>query len=242
MSWNGIFYNGVWSCGFDFLPNGAVAVGGVFGSQNGSNVGSSYARFTGKGVQISGNQTYLGRTLGVNLASMYAGFAFEAVALPSGAVENILATFYDATAGGAQFSLAYNSSGQLGIYVGGGLPGYGLTGLMSGTSLSAAGVIIAGSYLYIEVFCTISASVGVITVNVNGVTVLNFSGINTKTTANAYVNAVYIGASTTSGTTCNHYFDDMYMLDTTGTAPLNTFLGLAASRPMARMPTAPPAA
>jgi hypothetical protein len=224
--WNGIFYNGVFCCGFDFLPTGTPTVGGVFSAVNGSpTIGSSYAHVSGYGIQFNGNQVSVGKALGVNLASMYVGIAYECVALPTGATQNMLFTFYDSTAGAPQLTVAVNSSGQLGFYLGtNGLPSYGSLGSLVG-SLSPSGTIVGGSYNYLEFFVTINASTGAVTCNVNGTTVITATGVNTKSTANAYTNYIYFGSSTTSGGSCNQYFDDLYMLDTTGASPYNTFLG-----------------
>jgi hypothetical protein len=226
--WNGIFYNGIWCCGVDFLPTGALGANSVFNSTSGATIGPTYARFTGKGAQLNSNTYnggYLGKALGVNLASMYLGFSFESTGLPSSGLF-IIATFYDATAGGAQVSLCYNSSGELGFYTGNGLLSYdpSMT-LLTGSTLSAVNTIIPNSYCYIEVFLTINAGSGVLQVNVNGPSVLSLSGLNTRSTANSWVNYVYLGSGQTSGYGNNHNIDDIYMLDTTGAAPFNTFLG-----------------
>ena len=140
MSWNGIFYNGVWSCGFDFLADGTPSAGGVLTSVNGSpSVGATYARVSGKGLNCP-NGTWFTKSLGVNLASMTLGIAFKTTALPIGGAFVQVMTFFDTTAAGQQFTLAYNSQGQLGfynttsIYIG---FGSGTPTLVSGTSLSA---------------------------------------------------------------------------------------------------------
>jgi hypothetical protein len=218
--WNGIFYNGVWCCGFDFLPTSGITAGGVFDIVSGtSTTSSTYARFSGKGIGIS-NNNYIGRSFGVNLASVVVGFAYLTPGMPVSPYFETLATLYDATAGGQQISLGFNSSGQLGFYTTSGFPSGGSSYTLLG-SLSAAGTIIANSFCYIEIVATIGSS-GNAQCWVNGVQVLNYSG-NTQTTANAYTNRLYLGSSTSGGLTTQ--FDDVYMLDTTGTAPLNARLG-----------------
>lgn len=223
----GIFKTeGLWSCGFDFLPDGTLVAGGVFDVIGGSpQIGSSFARFAGKGVRMNGNNIYAGRTLQTNLASYYEGFAFNPIALPTSTVLHVFYTAYDTNAGQAQFSLAVNSQGQIGFYSGSGFGGSGSLALIAGTSLSATGILVPGGYYFIEVFATISATVGVFTLKVNEVTVLTFSGLNNRTTANAWVNQVSHGALSSSGDASDHRFDDIYILDTTAPAPLNTFLG-----------------
>ena len=219
--WNGIFYNGVWCCGFDFLPSANITAGGVWDQVNdNSAISSSYARFSGKGINVQGfGGAYIGRSFGVNLASCVVGFAFEPSALPSSGVQ-LIAELYDSVAGNQQLTLGYNSSGQIGLYSAGGLVGGGTLTLLSGSSLSAAGAIVANSYCYIELVVTIGSS-GSAQVWVNGAEVINFTG-NTQQTANAWANRFYLGSSSGSN---SMYFDDVYMLDTTGTAPLNARLG-----------------
>jgi len=228
--WNGIFYNGIWTLGFDFLPTGTPAAGGVFTSVSGSsNVGSSFARFAGQGIQTGGGGStcYLGRTLGVNLASMYVGFAFKTASLPAAGNFSIICSFYDTTGSQGQITLAYNSQGQMGFYTGNGsiAGGAGNLALVSGTSLSPTGTIIVNSYCFLEIFVTIDPSAGVLKLNVNNTSLLSFTGLNTRYTANSWTNNFVFGSNSYSGATPVHQFDDLYMLDTTGASPLNTFLG-----------------
>lgn len=224
--WNGIFYNGYFSLGFDFLATGTPTVGGVFDGVTGSpSIGSTYARYAGQGMQCNGNRVYITKSLHVNLQSMIIGFAFYCSALPSGSTLNMIATWYDATASGSQVTLCYNSQGQLGFYTGtSNLNSYGTSLTLVG-ALSAGGTIVAGSYSYIEALVTVSTSVGVVTAYVNGTQVINNTGLDTQTTTNAWTNAIYLGSSNTTGGGTNQYFDDLYMLDMTGSSPFNTFLG-----------------
>jgi hypothetical protein len=221
----GIFQNGVWSCGFDFLPTAAVPAGGVFDigstSGGGCNVSAAYARFSGKGVNVGGAVTYCGRSFNTNLATFIHGFACNFLALPASAITCFL-TLYDATAGNQQLSLGCDSTGALGFYSAGGLPGStGLSGLIG--VKSAAGTIVPGAYNFIEFLATISSGAGVLTLRVNGTTVISFAG-NTQVTANAYANRIYWGMNGTN-TAGGVNLDDFYLLDMTGVSPLNAFLG-----------------
>lgn len=220
----GIFQSqGVWSCGFDFLPNGALAAGGVFDQALGANnVNASFARFSGKGIQFLGNNLYLGRSLNTNLVSGIVGFGFLAAVLP-GASPNAICTFYDVTAAGQQVTLAYNTSGQLGFYSVGGFPANTTPSSLRG-SLSASGVIIPGAYNMVELLTTIDPATGVLQCRVNQNTVVNFTG-NTRTTANSFFNRFYFGSVGNGGGGGTQYFDDLYMLDLTQASPLDTFLG-----------------
>ncbi len=228
MAWSGIFYNGVWVCGFDFLPNGFPAAGGVLDVTGGAaSVNATFARFSGKGVNFNGgnpNNGSIGRSFSVNLNQVITGFAFKTATLPVSTAIACLATFYDTTAGTQQFSIGYNSSGQIGLFQGGFPNGSGSLTPITGSSLSAGGAIIPNSYGFIEISATIGVSSPVV-VKLNGTTVLNLSGVTTQSTANAWVNRLYLGSIINSGVSPSHSVDDWYILDTTGAAPLNTFLG-----------------
>lgn len=215
--WNGIFFNGVWSCGFDFLV-GTVTSGGVVDAPFGTVVaGPSFARFSGNGVNFSAS--YLQRSFFVNLPSCIVGFAYNAVQLPIAGNLGIIGTWYDVTANGVQLTLVCNSLGALQFYTNGGI-GISIPSIPIG-SASPAGTIIAGAYNFYEVLTTIDPLVGAIQLRINGNTVINFSG-NTKTTTNSYVNQFRLGGAGFNGAT---HADDMYILDMTGSSPYNTFLG-----------------
>lgn len=215
----GIFRTqGVWSCGADFLPTGNLVAGGAFDAiLNAPQVSASWARFSGKGIQFPSN-SYAGRSFGVNLATHIGGFAYDMPALPIGATLGSIATWMDTTAGSPQATLGVNTQGQLQFYQSGGL---GIGGLATPVGpASATGVIIPGAYNFIEFTVTINNVTGVLECRVNGTVVITFTG-NTKVTANSYVNQLRIG----SLSTVLPQMDDLYLLDTTAPAPLNTYLG-----------------
>lgn len=223
----GIFYNGAWWVAPDFLPTSGLLAGGVFDSVSSvftpPDINPTYARFGGKGIGCAvGLGSWAGRSFGVNLASGYAGFGFNVTSLPaSGTIQ--FATLYDATAGAMQVGLGYNSTGQIGFYSTGGLPGGGGSAALIG-SLSATGTLVVGAYPFIEVFYTIANSGGALTLKVNNSVVISFSG-DTQQTANAYASRLILGGIGNGVAGGTHYFDDIYLLDGTGASPFNTFLG-----------------
>lgn len=85
---------------------------------------------------------------------------------------------------------------------------------------SAAGVIVANTWQYIEVDCTISDTVGIVNVYVDGVLKVNLTNID---------NLFSGGADTTgcdyfnSDTTQNHWFDDIYLDTNTVYGPVNVY-------------------
>jgi hypothetical protein len=77
---------------------------------------------------------------------------------------------------------------------------------------------------------TISATVGQVQAYLNGTQVITTAASqNTKSTTNTFVNAFQFQQSG-----INMFVDDWYMLDTTGTSPLNTFLTAAGGTPQCR--------
>jgi hypothetical protein len=106
-----------------------------------------------------------------------------------------------------------------------------ITATRNGTALgtSSGATISSGTFAYLECLVTISDTVGVVTVTINGSQVLNLTGQDTKATANAYASEIILGnlrlTSGTNGTNSDEDFDDLYICDGTGSAPYQTFLG-----------------
>lgn len=95
-------------------------------------------------------------------------------------------------------------------------------GTAAGTVLgsSAAGVFVAGVTNYVEVKALIDDTVGTVEVRVNGVAVLTLTGQDTRNGGTAGWTKVSVQMA---GAALD--VDDMYLLDGTGSAPNNTFLG-----------------
>lgn len=204
----GIFQLGAFFMGFDMDPTAAqIFTQAANGSGNSANTPFSF----GYSWQITTNTGIL---LGVNLTTLFAGFRYNAVTtLPASSA--VMCTWYDATAGAAQVTLRLNSTGQLQFYLGSG------TGTPIGPA-SAANTILPSTWPFIECKVIISATVGQVECYVNGVQVITTTATqNTKSTANTFANAFqFQPASATAD-----YVDDWYMLDGTGAAPFNTYLG-----------------
>lgn len=208
MAWNGIFFNGVWSMGFDMEPSSSSEIFDINAAGSASSTtafGSGFSWNTG-----SGNAP--GKSLGVNLTTVIVG-ARANVSLPG--TSGILLDFRDVTANASQVTLRLFNDGSLRFFLGNG------TGTPLG-SASATGLISASTWVYIEAKVTIDASAGAVELRINGNTsaVISATGLNTKSTANTWVSGVSL-----SSPTGNSLFDDWYMLDTTGASPLNTYLG-----------------
>lgn len=206
MAWNGIFYNGVFSMGFDMAPAAAE----IFTQTANGSASSSLTPFSFGYSWSMGNTN--GILFNVNLTTVIVGARYYLTGLPA---NGILYGFYDATGAAIQVALRLNSTGQLQFYLGSG------TGTTIGPA-SSAGTIAANTWNYIECKVTISATVGQVECYVNGTQVITTAASqNTQSTVNAFQNAFQF--VNLSGISQN--LDDWYMLDTTGASPLNTYLG-----------------
>lgn len=93
-----------------------------------------------------------------------------------------------------------------------------LLGTSSGTN-----ILRSGYWSYVEVKATIDDSTGAVEVKVDGTSVLNLTSQDTRNGGNANVSQIRIGSHT--GTGSYSYADDVYVCDTTGSAPYNDYLG-----------------
>lgn len=75
---------------------------------------------------------------------------------------------------------------------------------------------------YIEFSYTIDSTSGAVTIKVDGNQVLALSGINTQAQATATIASVGLCSARSAAT---WWYDDFYVVDTTGPSPYNTFLG-----------------
>jgi len=87
---------------------------------------------------------------------------------------------------------------------------------------SGCGLTVA-TWRYIEVKVTIDNSAGVVIIRSDGNVVLNLSGVDTQYSANAQINRLFHRHAFYNNVA--GYWDDFYILDTTGDAPHNDFLG-----------------
>src|SRR5208282_5516898 len=206
--WNGAFYNGVFTCGFDMLTTASMSQVMINGQ---GSISATDARFgDGQSFQAGGFGAN-GFALLVNLARGIDGF-YVVPTLPGSGFTTIC-YWYDATAGTIQLELRVGSLGQLQFFLG--------TGSTTVGSASANGVLATGRGAYIQTDVTINSSTGIVKayVDTSGASaVISSTGVNTQSSANAYFNQFLFQNN-------NFYFDDFYMLDLTGSAPFNAILG-----------------
>ncbi len=86
---------------------------------------------------------------------------------------------------------------------------------------SSTAPIAAGTSYYLEAKVTFHGSTGIVSIYVDGSLVLSLTGQNTISTANAYANQIRFNCDAALTVT----IDDVYTLDTSGSAPQNDVLG-----------------
>ena len=184
----------------DSFDHYATANAAAKGWDTGSGTIGATGRFGTNGLLTTTN---LRRTLPANYTTFVCGAAVQVPQTGDG----LLFTLIDAAA--AQVEVRLNAAGKL--YV-----------TRSGTALGSPGtaVLTINQFYFIEFKFTIDNSAGVAIVRVNGVVDINLSSQDTQSTANAYINQFRIDSHVNSVTV-----DDLYILDTTGGAPTNDFLG-----------------
>jgi len=209
-----IFKDGWYSMGFDMSPSGAnVFTAG--GSAGGGNVGSANSANTpySFGFSWALNNQFSIIGLGTNLTTLYCGFWLKLAAYPG--TSNEICAYYDVTAAARQCHLRVYSDGHVQFCTGNSTTTIG--------TASSAGVIPLNTWVHIQTKVTIDAAAGVVECKINNSSVIASSGLNTKSTANTWVSGLLLSSI---NTTSNTYYDDLWMLDNSGSSPFNTYLGI----------------
>lgn len=103
-------------------------------------------------------------------------------------------------------------------------------GTVLGSTSTGAITITAGTFYFLELKAVIHNSTGSVVLRVNGQTLISATNVKTQTTGNAWASELLLGnvriQALYAGTPAlpNDY-DDVYILDATGPAPHNDFLG-----------------
>lgn len=163
----------------------------------------TYLRVTGGGF-IAG---YLDKLNLPNMTTMVVGFAYR-----TNFVTSTPGYFLDS--GVAQISFQTTGTNQLAVY-------RGDIGTLLGTTTT---VIPLNTWVYLEFRVLIDPSVGTVDIRQDGVSILSLTGLNTRSTANSFVNGFRIGYNHNGSAGQNQDWDDLYCLDTTGSVN-NNFLG-----------------
>ena len=141
-----------------------------------------------------------------------------ALKMPTPAFYTGVLTIVQATS--AQVSLRVNTDLTLSVY-----RGAFNSGTLLGTTVTP---IVANVFAYLELKVLLSTTVGTIDLRVNGASVLALTSQNTQATGSATWTAVALGQHAAGGSDANNHtkdFDDLYVLDGSGAAPWNDFLG-----------------
>jgi hypothetical protein len=165
--------------------------------------GTSFSRFgVGQGIRCAaGGQVT--RNLGANYSTLVMGVALNPVGNIT-TTNNFFIRFIDT--GTNQIVISQTATSGIAIS-------------RNATLLSQTGPVLSqSSWIYLEFKITFHSSAGSYELRLNGAPALSQSGINTQNTANAYANQLMLNSGSDS------YYDDLYMLDTTGSAN-NDFLG-----------------
>jgi hypothetical protein len=148
------------------------------------------------------------RTLPSTYNAFAHGLAFRAVTLPLN--NNVSPACAYVSAGTFQWGWQVNSSGAIVVYR--------YSSFFAGTLLgtSANGVIVANTFHYIQIESQISATVGTVTIKVDGVAVLTLTGLNNKNAGTSTIDSICFGGGGAygGGSGYNQDMDDMYFVDT----------------------------
>jgi hypothetical protein len=155
------------------------------------------------------------RVLPSTYTDLGVGFAIKVDTLSgwSGTTTNNICIVLTDNAGAVQVGLAIGNDGKL--------HAYRLTGFNAGTLLgsTAAGVLTTGTWQYLEWGVTISDTVGVFAIKVDGVSVLNLTAQDTRNGTPTTVARIYFTQSLNNSTFDVHNLnvDDLYIVDSATT-------------------------
>jgi hypothetical protein len=196
---------------------------------------SAYARFAapsgcqGGGVKIPLNGT-LRKNLQSNQATLIAFCSFGALALPSTGNSAIMAFLDNGT---CQCLLAVTPSGALQFYRG---TSGGTVAIGSASSPGLIGLSSAPAH-GIEVQVTINSSTGSVKCWLDGVQVINSSGLNTQFSANAFANQAQLGgASGSIGSSDQGFYCDYFRVWDGSGSSQNAALGTD-RQPITKLPS-----
>lgn len=179
-----------------------------------SSASTTYGRLGTKGVRLGDTPgMWLQRSISMSGDTIVIGFA-SYINNHGAATNEYLMLGYDIGAAAWQWHVRVDEDGTI---------KWGLsTG--SSTQSSSAGAHPDKTWCYFEIKVKHSNTVGTVDIKINGVNVLSASNIDTQNTANAHIDRLNIGGGG-SGYLHDNYVDDLYILDGSGSAPYNDFLG-----------------
>lgn len=167
-------------------------------------------------LRMTTGQVGCRRRLTTNYATLIMGVAFKATSFTFRP-----AIFNVADLGTTQVTLCADvTTGQLKVYRGNAEFGTDLS-VTSGLNTLAT-----NTWYYIEMLVTIHNTTGAVQVRVNGADWIALTtGLNTRASSNNQINEIGFGRSGSNNSATGVDYDDYYVLDQTGSAPTNDFLG-----------------
>lgn len=197
----------IFSDSFDHYTVLSIAAPNKWTSVAGTPTIGANGRNGSKGVVLDASDV-IKKTIGVNTNKIFVGFALKVTTVYN--AELPLLTFRRANADQCTITLGPNLLLQA------------RTGSSVGTLIATATRALPfNAYRYVEVGITVGDATGTIEVRIDGVAVINEVNVDTKGTAVADLDEIWIGAG---GGTPAIAVDDVYILDNT-TVDLNTYLG-----------------
>lgn len=188
----------------DGFDAGTTAMRWVNGASSTSSTSSRFS--VGRSASISNNLLIRDFTASTQV---FIGYACTVTAQDAAIREYI--SLYGDTGATLHLTLGYNNS-TLTLY----------RGALGGTVLASYNAVFApNTWYYFEVSATIADTGGTCIVKLNGATVINFTGDTKNAGTNTTIDRVGLGVN--GGYTA--IYDDVYICDSTGPAPYNTFLG-----------------
>lgn len=197
--------------GFDGYSNLADVSNQYAMTNNFASFSTTGGRFGGCAIiASSGGPAYFAFN---NIGSPTEFWLGGAIVVGSGQSTNSMIMF--GGSGGVEASLAVDlTTGTLKAY-------RGRVSTLLGSS--AASVLAAAAWRWIEIHFKLDGSTGIFEVWLDGVQVLNLTGVNTKNSTSPAITSITFGDTT--GSAISVTLDDMYVLDLSGAAPTNTRLG-----------------
>jgi len=199
-----------WIEGFDqYGLTETFMLDGLWSQINNMALSTAIVRTGTHSMVSTGNVCFLRRQFGSALQEVGVGHAIYLDSLPVDNNRFAVCELRDA-ANAAQIKVVIQTTGAVAV-------------LRGGVTLGTSAVLVtAAAWNHFEVYALIANVGGAVEVRLNGVTILNLTGIDTQETALNETSQVVYGS--VISTLLIFYLDDLFTWDTTGTLN-NTFIG-----------------
>ncbi len=189
-------------CGFDFESVAQVV---TYGGWVSGWSGMVSGRFSGQACRII--NAFSTFPLGTGYSTIIFGFAFQ-----TSSVASDTRIIHFQGGGGNRVNLIIVTSGGNQVFR--------LTNLAGTTLATGTTALVANTWYFLELKIVVNASTGSVELRINGSSTAEASATNVDTGSTS-IDAMQVDSA--SGQYI--YLDDLYVADTTGTSPTNTFLG-----------------